>query len=146
MECRCCPAVPGVLDAWQWMRSDSQLMEDAATAEISRAQIWQWIRYNARLTNGKRADRYMLSFAIWNFLNQAKQRLGADRFAESKFERGGRTAYIVVHGRISGVPDNRSLCGVFVTISVQMPQGGSQNGRSLSLATCDSSGSFSTEQ
>jgi hypothetical protein len=29
----------------------------------------------------------MLSYAIWNFLNQARQRLGADRFAESKFER-----------------------------------------------------------
>jgi malate synthase len=75
-----------------WLRGNGcvpihNLMEDAATAEISRAQIWQWIRYNARLTNGKRADRYMLSFAIWNFLNQAKQRLGADRFAESKFER-----------------------------------------------------------
>jgi malate synthase len=30
------------------------LMEDAATAEISRAQVWQWIRYEARLSNGQR--------------------------------------------------------------------------------------------
>ncbi len=28
------------------------LMEDAATAEISRAQIWQWIRHGARLDGG----------------------------------------------------------------------------------------------
>ena len=28
------------------------LMEDAATAEISRAQIWQWIRYEAELDGG----------------------------------------------------------------------------------------------
>ena len=30
------------------------LMEDAATAEISRAQIWQWIRYGAELDDGTR--------------------------------------------------------------------------------------------
>ncbi len=29
------------------------LMEDAATAEISRAQVWQWIKYSARLDNKK---------------------------------------------------------------------------------------------
>ena len=29
------------------------LMEDAATAEISRAQVWQWIKYEARLSDGQ---------------------------------------------------------------------------------------------
>jgi malate synthase len=29
------------------------LMEDAATAEISRAQIWQWLRLGARLDDGR---------------------------------------------------------------------------------------------
>ena len=29
------------------------LMEDAATAEISRAQIWQWIRQGAMLDDGR---------------------------------------------------------------------------------------------
>src|SRR5436309_11370491 len=29
------------------------LMEDAATAEISRAQIWQWIRHRAELDDGR---------------------------------------------------------------------------------------------
>ncbi len=33
------------------------LMEDAATAEISRAQLWQWIRHpQAKLQNGKKID------------------------------------------------------------------------------------------
>lgn len=31
----------------------NNLMEDAATAEISRAQIWQWIKYKVYLSNGK---------------------------------------------------------------------------------------------
>ena len=36
------------------------LMEDAATAEISRSQIWQWIRHGAALDDGRRvtADLY----------------------------------------------------------------------------------------
>eukprot|EP00955_Chlamydomonas_euryale_P043340 352561-Chlamydomonas_euryale.AAC.3 len=28
-------------------------MEDAATAEISRSQLWQWVRHNARTAEGK---------------------------------------------------------------------------------------------
>jgi malate synthase len=33
------------------------LMEDAATAEISRAQLWQWLRFEAPLQDGRRFDR-----------------------------------------------------------------------------------------
>lgn len=29
------------------------LMEDAATAEIARAQVWQWITHGVRLSDGK---------------------------------------------------------------------------------------------
>jgi malate synthase len=32
------------------------LMEDAATAEISRTQVWQWIRHGARLDDGRLVD------------------------------------------------------------------------------------------
>jgi malate synthase len=43
-----------------WLRGSGcvpldHLMEDAATAEISRAQLWQWIRHGARLEDGSRA-------------------------------------------------------------------------------------------
>ncbi len=33
------------------------LMEDAATAEISRTSIWQWIRHGKSLSNGKVVTR-----------------------------------------------------------------------------------------
>ena len=41
-----------------WLRGDGcvplyNLMEDAATAEISRAQVWQWIRHRAALDDGR---------------------------------------------------------------------------------------------
>jgi malate synthase len=29
------------------------LMEDAATAEISRSQLWQWVRHGARTAEGQ---------------------------------------------------------------------------------------------
>ena len=32
-------------------------MEDAATAEISRAQVWQWLHHGARLEDGRPVDR-----------------------------------------------------------------------------------------
>jgi malate synthase len=41
-----------------WLRGNGcvpiyNLMEDAATAEIARAQVWQWMRHGARLTDGR---------------------------------------------------------------------------------------------
>ncbi len=41
-----------------WLRGNGcvpiyDLMEDAATAEISRSQLWQWIRYGARMEDGR---------------------------------------------------------------------------------------------
>jgi malate synthase len=47
----------GILYLEAWLRGNGcvplfSLMEDAATAEISRAQVWQWVKHNARLDNG----------------------------------------------------------------------------------------------
>jgi malate synthase len=36
------------------------LMEDAATAEIARSQVWQWIRNEVRLEDGRRIDRELV--------------------------------------------------------------------------------------
>ncbi len=46
----------------QWLLENGaaaihNLMEDAATAEISRAQLWQWIRHGATLDDGRPATR-----------------------------------------------------------------------------------------
>ena len=45
-----------------WLRGSGavaihNLMEDAATAEISRSQLWQWVQRNATLTDGTSMDR-----------------------------------------------------------------------------------------
>jgi len=33
------------------------LMEDAATAEVSRSQLWQWVRHGASTAEGKKVDK-----------------------------------------------------------------------------------------
>jgi malate synthase len=38
----------------------NNLMEDAATAEIARSQVWQWRRHAARLTDGRETNRALL--------------------------------------------------------------------------------------
>jgi malate synthase len=38
----------------------NSLMEDAATAEISRAQIWQWVRHGAKLEDGRTVTRELV--------------------------------------------------------------------------------------
>jgi malate synthase len=40
------------------------LMEDAATAEISRAQVWQWVKYHSQLKNGKQVTAAMVKEMI----------------------------------------------------------------------------------
>ena len=44
------------------------LMEDAATAEISRSQIWQWVHHNAQLEDGRTVDLNMIE----NVINEEK--------------------------------------------------------------------------
>jgi len=46
----------------------NNLMEDAATAEISRAQVWQWIRHQVTLDNGKEATKEYVESLIFEEL------------------------------------------------------------------------------
>ena len=59
----------------------NNLMEDAATAEISRAQIWQWQRFKVWLNNGKQVDEEMLLNLIEQELEKFKD---LNRFEETK--------------------------------------------------------------
>jgi malate synthase len=74
----------GYLEAW--MRGTGcvplfNLMEDAATAEISRAQLWQWIHQRARLKDGRQIDVALCDGIIDEELVKAKQTGDAARFA-----------------------------------------------------------------
>ncbi|MAH43513.1 malate synthase A [archaeon] len=49
----------------------NNLMEDAATAEISRAQIWQWKKHAVRLDNGKRVTPSYLRWVLNDELGES---------------------------------------------------------------------------
>ncbi|MDR3735549.1 MAG: malate synthase A [Acidobacteriaceae bacterium] len=55
------------------------LMEDAATAEISRAQLWQWVHHSAKLTDGRTVDIALVESAIHEELAKVKPNVDAAR-------------------------------------------------------------------
>ena len=66
------------------------LMEDAATAEISRAQLWQWAHNGGHMTDGVTLDVPVVLATIPTVLGRIEQELGAQRFAGSKFTAAAR--------------------------------------------------------
>src|SRR4029077_115784 len=61
------------------------LMEDAATAEISRAPTWQWLRYGAELEGGIKVSRAYFEKAMHEEMEKVKAELGARHFAQGRF-------------------------------------------------------------
>ena len=61
------------------------LMEDAATAEICRAQIWQWLTYGAALENGVKIDDDFFERALKEEMERVKREVGARAYAGGRF-------------------------------------------------------------
>ena len=73
----------GYLEAW--LRGIGcvplfNLMEDAATAEISRAQLWQWVHHHAKLTDGRTVDIPLVESLITAELEKQKTSVDAERY------------------------------------------------------------------
>ena len=66
------------------------LMEDAATAEISRTQIWQQLKHGARLADGRTVTQDMIRQLYKEEMAGIKESLGQDRFESSKLAEAGR--------------------------------------------------------
>ena len=62
------------------------LMEDAATAEISRSQVWQWIRHGAKLNDGRPVTADLVRGTIPEELEKIRNHIGAGNFQKSKFD------------------------------------------------------------
>ena len=65
--------------------SDYNLMEDAATAEISRAQVWQWIHLKAKLDDGREVTAAMFRDALAGEMERVKGEVGARAFEGGRF-------------------------------------------------------------
>jgi malate synthase len=69
------------------------LMEDAATAEISRVQNWQWLRHGATLDAGGvavRATPELLARVVEEEMARVRAEVGAERFRRGRYAEAGR--------------------------------------------------------
>ena len=62
------------------------LMEDAATAEISRSQIWQWVHNDVRLDTGTTVTADLVRRIVDEELAAIRNELGEQAYADSNFE------------------------------------------------------------
>jgi malate synthase len=74
-----------------WLRGNGAagiygLMEDAATAEISRAQVWQWLRHGVALDDG----RPVTAELVRQYEDEELERIRAEIGDDEWFEREGR--------------------------------------------------------
>ena len=74
-----------------WLRGTGcvpiyNLMEDAATAEISRTQVWQWVTHSAKLADGRRVTADLVRRTIPEVLTGLRTQLGPERFDAGKFD------------------------------------------------------------
>jgi malate synthase len=75
-----------------WLRGHGavplfNLMEDAATAEISRAQLWQWIRHpDGKLNDGRKVTKELFGEVLEEELGKISERIGKSAFDKRKFQ------------------------------------------------------------
>jgi malate synthase len=61
------------------------LMEDAATAEISRTQVWQWLHHRMKLDDGRQITPELIKDTIASQLQHIRHVIGAARYDGGKF-------------------------------------------------------------
>ncbi len=61
------------------------LMEDAATAEISRAQIWQWLRHKAKLADGREVTPDLFRATLADEMAKVREAIGGAVFDKGRF-------------------------------------------------------------
>ncbi len=73
-----------------WLRGSGcvpiyNLMEDAATAEISRAQVWQWIRHGVTLSNGKQVTAALFRQTLAEEMDAIHLEVGDRKYLQGRF-------------------------------------------------------------
>ena len=65
----------------------NNLMEDAATAEISRAQVWQWVHHEKDLDNGQTVTTDLVKTIIQQEIAAIEEDMGTDLFNTFPFDK-----------------------------------------------------------
>lgn len=66
------------------------LMEDAATAEISRAQVWQWVRHGQSLQDGRPVTKDFVREMVRQENDKVKAAMGEEAYAKGRYEDAAR--------------------------------------------------------
>ena len=74
-----------------WLRGNGcvplyNLMEDAATAEISRTQLWQWLHNSAQLDDGRTITQSLFRKMLAEEMSRIEDEVGQQRFRHGRFE------------------------------------------------------------
>jgi malate synthase len=64
----------------------NNLMEDVATAEISRSQVWQWIRHTSRLSDESSVTPDLVREIADDEMAKIRERLGDELWAKGRFK------------------------------------------------------------
>jgi len=62
------------------------LMEDAATAEISRSQVWQWVHNDVRLDTGETVTAELVRRIVDEELAAIQAEIGSQEYRYRKFD------------------------------------------------------------
>ena len=81
----------GVLYLEAWLRGSGcvplyNLMEDAATSEISRAQVWQWIRHGAKMDDGRIVTAELALATFQEEMDKIRRVVGEKTYAAGKYD------------------------------------------------------------
>jgi len=66
------------------------LMADVATCEVSRAQLWIWLKYKVELDDGRTVDVDLIDKLIVEELNKTQKRVGDEIFKKVPFENAAK--------------------------------------------------------
>ncbi|HLF14787.1 MAG TPA: malate synthase A [Bacteroidota bacterium] len=73
------------------------LMEDTATAEISRAQVWQWLRHSVRMTDGASLTPSLFRKYFSEEMENIYNTVGPERYRRGQFDLASRLFFNLVH-------------------------------------------------
>ncbi|MDG6905117.1 MAG: malate synthase A [Nitrososphaerota archaeon] len=71
----------------------NNLMEDAATCEISRAQLWQWVHHGAKLDSGETVTLEMFQRRLKDELARIRKEIGDEVYANSYLDLASKLFY-----------------------------------------------------
>jgi malate synthase len=80
----------GILYIESWLKGTGaaalyHLMEDAATAEISRTQVWQWVHRAVTLEDGRTVTMDLVDDLMADEMEKIRAYVGEERFANGRF-------------------------------------------------------------